>query len=59
MAGGVLSAKTYERVFSVINPQELKSICVLFTMTVLKVFNLQCDILSIDSKVDRGSSRKK
>lgn len=59
MTGGVPSAKTYERIFSIINPQELENICVLFTMTVLKIFHSQRDILSIDGKVDRGSSRNK
>lgn len=57
MTGGVASAKTYERVFAIIKPQELENICVLFTMKVLKLFNSERDILSIDGKVDKGSSR--
>lgn len=57
MTGGVASAKTYERVFSIIKPQELENICVLFTIKVLKLFNSERDILSIDGKVDKGSSR--
>lgn len=57
MTGGVASAKTYERVFAIIKPQELENICVLFTIKVLKLFNSERDILSIDGKVDKGSSR--
>ena len=56
MPGGVASAKPYERVFAIIKPQELKNICVLFTMKVLKLFSFERDILSIDGKVDKGSS---
>lgn len=57
MSGGVASAKTYERIFSIIKPNELENICVLFTIKVLKIFNSDRDILSIDGKVDKGSSR--
>ena len=57
MSGGVASAKTYERIFSIIKPQELEDICVLFTKNVLKLFNSKRDILSIDGKVDKASSR--
>ena len=57
MSSGVASAKTYERIFSIIKPQELEDICVLFTKNVLKLFNSKRDILSIDGKVDKASSR--
>lgn len=57
LTGGVASAKTYERVFSIIKPNELEDICVLFVINVLKIFKSQQDILSIDGKVDKGSSR--
>ena len=50
MTGGVPSAKTYERVFSIIQPQELEDICTLFIINVLKIFNSERDILSIDGK---------
>lgn len=59
MTGGVASAKTYERVFSIIKSQELEDICTLFTIKVLKIFNSKLDILSIDGKVDNGSKRNK
>ena len=58
MTGGVPSSKTYERVFSIIKPQELEDICTLFLIKVLKLFHSQRDILSIDGKVDKASSRK-
>lgn len=57
MTGGVASAKTYERIFSIIQPQELENICTLFTIKILKLFNPTRDILSIDGKTDNGSSR--
>lgn len=57
MSGGIPSSKTYERVFSIINPTELEDICVLFVKDVLKLFNPKRDILSIDGKVDKASSR--
>ena len=57
MTGGVPSAKTYERVFSIINSHDLEDICVTFTKDVLKLFNSKKDILSFDGKVDKASSR--
>ena len=59
MTGGVASAKTYERVFAIINSQELEDICTLFIIKVLKIFKSERDILSIDGKIDKGSSRNK
>ena len=58
MTGGVASAKTYERIFSIINHQELEDICTLFIIKVFKIFKSERDILSIDGKIDKGSSRK-
>lgn len=57
LTGGIPSAKTYERVFSIINPNELEDICVLFATDVLKIFSPKVDILNIDGKVDKASSR--
>lgn len=45
MTGGVASAKTYERIFSIINPQELEDICTLFIIKVFKIFKSERDIL--------------
>ena len=57
MTGGVASAKTYERVFAIIRPQEFEDICVLFCKNVTKLFKSERDILSIDGKTDNGSKR--
>ena len=57
ITGGVSSAKTYEKVFAIIKPQELEDICTLFIIKVLKIFKSEKEILSIDGKIDKGSSR--
>ena len=57
MSGGVASAKTYERVFSIIKPKELEGMCTYFVIKTLKLFNNKIDILSFDGKMDNSSSR--
>lgn len=57
LTGGIPSAITYKRVFSIIKPNELEDICVLFAQDVLKLFSSQRDILNIDGKTDNGSKR--
>ena len=57
MTGGVASAKTYERVFAIIRPEEFENICVLFCKSITKIFKSNRDILSIDGKTDNGSKR--
>ena len=39
LSGGIPSAITYQRVFSIISPEQLENICVLFTQDVLKLFS--------------------
>lgn len=60
LTGGIPSAKTYERVISLIDSKELNKIFVEFIKNIQfmddKYFK---DILSFDGKVDRGSSRNK
>ena len=60
LTGGIPSAKTYERVISIINSQELNKIFVDFIKEIQfmedKTFK---DIFSFDGKVDQGSARKK
>lgn len=60
LTGGIPSAKTYERVISIIDSKELNKIFVDFIKSIKgkddKYFK---DILSFDGKVDKGSSRKK
>ena len=57
LTGGIPSAITYKRVFSIIKPDELENICVLFAQDVLKLFSSKRDIMNIDGKVDNGSKR--
>ena len=57
LSGGIPSAITYKRVFSIIKPDELENICVLFAQDVLKLFSSNRDIMNIDGKTDNGSRR--
>lgn len=57
LSGGIPSTITYKRVFSIIKPDELENICVLFAQDVLKLFSSTRDIMNIDGKTDNGSSR--
>ena len=57
LTGGIPSAITYKRVFSIIKPEELENICVLFAQDVLKLFSSERDIMNIDGKTDNGSKR--
>lgn len=57
LTGGIPSAITYKRVFSIIKPDELENICVLFAQDVLKLFSSDRDIMNIDGKTDNGSKR--
>ena len=60
LTGGIPSAKTYERVISLIDCQELNKIFVDFVKSIQFLDNkFFKDILSFDGKVDTGSSRKK
>lgn len=58
MTGGIPCVKTYERVFEIINSKELENILVEF----FKLFNLKSemeqDLINIDGRVTKGSSRK-
>ena len=60
LTGGIPTAKTYERVISLIDCQELNKIFVDFVKSIRFMDNkFFKDILSFDGKVDKGSSRKK
>lgn len=59
MTGGIPCAKTYERVFTIISSNELENIFNEF----LYIFSIknntdETDIINIDGRVSRGSSRK-
>lgn len=60
LTGGIPTAKTYERVISLIDSQELNKIYVDFIKDIQFMDDIYFkDILSFDGKVDKGSSRKK
>lgn len=58
MAGGIPSVKTYERIMSIINKEELKVIVLDFFKTITTNLYLTMDILNIDGRVNNGSKRK-
>lgn len=60
LTGGIPTAKTYERVISIIDSQELNRIFVEFVNDIKYMDEIYFkDILSFDGKVDKGSARKK
>ena len=59
LSGGIPSAKTYERIFSILNPKELENATTYFVEQVVSIFNQEKDIISIDGKTDNGSHRNK
>ena len=60
LTGGIPSAKTYERVISMIDSHELNKIFVEFIRDIQFMEDIYFkDILSFDGKVDKGSARKK
>lgn len=58
LSGGIPSAETYERVFSLINPKELEKATTYFVSEMVHIFNYDKDIINIDGKTDNGSARK-
>ena len=60
LTGGIPSAKTYERVISMVDSNELNNIFVEFIKEIQFMDNKYFkDILSFDGKVDKGSKRNK
>ena len=60
LTGGIPSAKTYERVISIIDSRELNRIFVEFIKEIQFMDNKYFkDVFSFDGKVDKGSARKK
>lgn len=60
LTGGIPSAKTYERVISIIDSQELNKIFVEFIKEIQFMDNKYFkDVFSFDGKVDKWSARKK
>ena len=58
MTGGIPSAKTYERIISIIDKEELKVIVQDFFKTITTNLYSKIDILNIDGRVNNGSKRK-
>lgn len=59
MTGGVPSAKTYERIMSIIDYKELEKILITFFKTTTKDIINELEILSFDGRVSNGSKREK
>lgn len=57
MTGGIPCAKTYERVFSILDSKEIETIFNDFIMSFSLDNHTQKDIIDIDGRVTRGSSR--
>ena len=58
LTGGIPCAKTYERVFSIINSKELENILNDFIMSFNIKTDLKEDIINLDGRVSKGSSRQ-
>lgn len=58
LTGGIPCAKTYERVFAIIDSHELEDILNDFIMSFNIKSNLEKDIINLDGRVNKGSSRK-
>jgi len=58
MTGGIPSAKTYERIFSIIDYKQLEEILNEFLFEIVFSVISNKDIISIDGRVSRGSARK-
>ena len=58
MTGGIPCTKTYERVFAIIDYKELESIFIEFLLT-FSLSSTDNDIINLDGRVNRGSSRNK
>lgn len=58
MTGGIPTAITYERVFSIIDSKELEQILTTFLLDITRIKDFENDIIPFDGRVDCGSSRK-
>ena len=58
MTGGIPSAKTCERIMSIINKEELKVIVLDFFKTITTNLYSTMDTLNIDGRVNNGRKRK-
>lgn len=58
LTGGIPHYITYERVFCIIDPKELENILNKFISNIIFNVCIEKDIINIDGRVSRGSSRK-
>ena len=58
MTGGIPTAITYERVFSIIDSKELEQILTTFLLDITMIKDFENDIIPFDGRVDCDSSRK-
>lgn len=59
MTGGIPSAKTYERVMSIINYKELENILNIFFNTITNDLVNDVEMLHLDGRINNGSKREK
>ena len=58
LTGGIPSAKTYERVISLLEPLEINKICVEFSNILTNASRTKKEMYHFDGKIEKGSSRK-
>ena len=58
LTGGIPSAQTYERVISLLEPNEINKICIEFSNILTEVNKNKKEIYHFDGKIEKGSSRK-
>ena len=58
LTGGIPSAQTYERVISLLEPDEINKICVEFSNILTEINRKKKEMYHFDGKVEKGSSRK-
>ena len=58
LTGGIPSAQTYERVISLLDPNEINKICIEFSNIIIENHKNKKEFYHFDGKVEKGSSRK-
>ena len=58
LTGGIPSAQTYERVISLLEPDEINKICIEFSNILTEINRKKKEMYHFDGKVEKGSSRK-
>ena len=58
MTGGIPSAQTYERVISMLEPNEINKICIEFSRILTKANKTKKEMYHFDGKVEKGSARE-